>query len=283
MKKIIIIAIILVIGGFVSLKYLYQNTFPVFNPEDGKKLPIIMYHHMSEKEKLLNKFAISPKEFENDLIYIKEQGYETITVEQLLNYVYENEPLPEKPIMITFDDGQESFYTYAFPLLKKYKMSAVLSIVGSFTEAFSKNEDHNVDYSYLTWAQINEISNTPNVEIANHTYNLHSIEKGRKGCSKKSNENIEEYKEFLKNDILKLQNDILMYTGYKASTFTYPFGKFSKETKNILKEFGFSAILTCAEIVNTIDKNNPDFLFNLGRFNRPHNISTEQFFKKVLK
>lgn len=281
--QIIIIFFILIVFLYISFKYLYINTTPCYNTEDGKKLPIIMYHQISEKDKLLNKFSISPKQFEKDMLYLIEKGYESISIKQLLNHVYEDEPLPEKPIIITFDDGHESFYTYIYPILKKYNLKAVLSIVGSFTNAFSENEDHNIDYSYLTWEELNEMANSPYVEIGNHTYDLHSIDKGRKGCTKKECENIDTYRKFLEKDILKLQQEILNYTGYEAKVFTYPFGRYSKETKGIIKDFGFSAILTCAEIVNTIDKNNPDFLFSLGRFNRPHGINTKDFFEKILK
>ncbi len=242
-----------------------------------------MYHHIIKNKDRQNKFAISPEQFESDLKYIKEQGFETITTNDLIAYVYEDMPLPEKPIMITFDDGHESFYSYVYPLLKKYDMKAVLSIVGNYTETYSKNEDHNIAYSYLTWKQINEMANSKYVQIGNHTYNLHSTDKGRAGCSKKQGETLEQYKEFLAKDILKLQQDIANFTGYACNTFTYPFGKFSKETKDILKEFGFLAILNCAEVVNTIDKDNPEFLYNLGRFNRPNEISTAEYFQKILK
>lgn len=281
--KLISILLALILGMFFSFKYLYNNSVPVFNEENGQKLPIIMYHHIIEKQDRLNKFAITPAQFENDLKYLKENGFETITIKELVAHVYDNSPLPEKPIIITFDDGQESFYEYAYPLLKKYNMSAVLSIVGSFTDTYSEIEDHNVIYSYLTWKEINEMSNSPYVEIANHTYNMHSVDKGRKGCSKKAGESLEQYRAVLEEDILKLQNEILMYTGHEAITFTYPFGKFSKETKDILKDFGFSAIFNCAEVVNVIDKSNPDFLYNLGRFNRPHGINSADFFAKIFK
>ncbi|WP_250278518.1 polysaccharide deacetylase family protein [[Clostridium] colinum] len=288
-KKIIInvtLFLVLLFNLILSFSYLYNNTTPCYNNVDNDtaiKLPIIMYHHILENEKRLNDFTISPQQFEKDIIYIKEKGYETISVKQLLDYVYNNKPLPEKPIMITFDDGHESFYEYIYPLLKEYDLKAVLSIVGSFTDTFSKNEDHNINYSYLTWKQINELSDSGYVEIGNHTYDLHSTDKGREGCKKKSLESFEEYKSFLSKDVLKLQDEILNYTGYNSNIFTYPFGKYSKETKEIIKELGFSVIFNCAQVVNLVDKNNPDFLYNLGRFNRPNGISTEQFFKDILK
>lgn len=273
------ITVILILSYFL---YNETKTTPVYNTEDGKSLPIIMYHQITNKGSNLNKYAITPEQFENDLKYLQNEGFETINMTDLLSHIYDKTPLPEKPIIITFDDGYESFYEYIYPMLKKYNMKAVVSIVGSFTDEFSKNEDHNINYSYLTWKQINEMQNSGYVEIQNHTYDLHKIEKGRKGVSKKNEESLNQYEEFLKSDILKLQEEILMYTGHKPNTMTYPFGHFSKETKNIIKDMGFLAILTCAEKLNYI-KSDTEWLYSLGRFNRPYGVSTESFFNKILK
>lgn len=287
-KKIIIniiIFLILLFSLIFSFKYLYNNAKPCYNETSSNniELPIIMYHHISKISARLNDFTISPQQFEKDMLYLKEKGYNTISVKELLDYIYNNKPLPNNPIMITFDDGHESFYEYIYPLLKQYDLKAVLSVVGSFTDTYTKNEDHNINYSYLTWQQINELADSRYVEIGNHTYNLHSIDKGRKGCTKNSSENIQQYKNMLTKDVMKLEDEILNYTGTTSKIFTYPFGRYSKETKEIIKDLGFSVIFNCEERVNILDKNNPDFLYNLGRFNRPHGISSEQFFKNILK
>lgn len=282
----ITIFLILLFTLIFSFNYIYSNTTPCYNNNSNNnniKLPIIMYHHISKNNARLNDFTISPEQFEKDMIYLKEKGYETISVKQLLDYIENNSPLPEKPIMITFDDGHESFYEYIYPILKQYDLKAVLSVVGSFTDTFTENEDHNINYSYLTWKQINELSDSGYVEIGNHTYDLHSVDKGRKGCSKNPGEDIEQYKNFLTKDVMKLQEKILNYTGNNLKIFTYPFGRYTKETKQIIKDLGFSVIFSCEERVNIIDKNNSEFLYNLGRFNRPNGISSEQFFEKVVE
>lgn len=82
------------------------------------KLPTLMYHGIRKSTSAQNKYVISPDEFESDLKYIKENGYETIVVADLLEYFDNGKALPKKPIMITFDDGCLNNYTYAFPLLK---------------------------------------------------------------------------------------------------------------------------------------------------------------------
>ncbi len=269
----------------VCFRYLYANTTPVINTSIKKPLPVIMYHHVSEKESLLNKYTVSVEELESDLVYLLENGYTTISINELLTYMYDGGSLPQKPILLTFDDGHESFYHYVFPLLKKYNAKAVVSVVGSFTDAYSTNEDHNIDYSYLTWKQINEMANTPYVEIGNHTYNMHSLQNeldGRKGCDIIKGEDLDSYTKKLVEDVSRVENNILNYTSYKSSVFAYPFGIFSQETKDIIKGMGFPVILTCAELVNYIDPENDDFLYNLGRFNRDSGLTSYEFFKNIL-
>lgn len=281
-NKIWIVFIILFIIMCACFRYIYDNTAPVVNMSTKKALPVIMYHHISEKDNLLNKYTISPTELENDLIYLRDNGYTTISIQDLLNYMYDDGMLPDKPILLTFDDGHESFYHYAFPLLKKYDAKAIVSVVGSFTDTYSKNKDHNIDYSYLTWKQIHEMANTKYVEIGNHTYDMHSTENGRKGCDINSGEDLESYKKILVEDVMRVENNILNYTGYKSSVFAYPYGIFSNETKEIIKELGFEVILTCGEVVNYIDKEDDSYLTNLGRFNRASGINTYEFFSKIL-
>ena len=81
-------------------------------------LPVIMYHHILESSKLLGAYVITPTELENDFKWIQKEGYTPVVVADLLAYVHNDVPLPEKPIMITFDDGYESNYVYAYPLLQ---------------------------------------------------------------------------------------------------------------------------------------------------------------------
>ena len=98
--------------------------------EDTVRLPIIMYHSIQKNNKAKSKFIITPEEFEGDLKYIKDNGYTTIVMQDLIDFVYENKELPEKPIMLTFDDGYYNNYLYAFPLVKQYECKIILSPIG---------------------------------------------------------------------------------------------------------------------------------------------------------
>ena len=81
---------------------------------DSVKLPVIMYHSLLKDEKLQNDYTVSPTLFENDLKYLTENGYTTVVVNDLTDYVYGKKSLPEKCIMLTFDDGYYNNYYYDF-------------------------------------------------------------------------------------------------------------------------------------------------------------------------
>ena len=248
--------------------------------EDYIDVPIIMYHSILKDPSRSNKYTVTPAVLEEDLKYIKDKGYTTVTIADLISYVYDDSPLPEKPIVLTFDDGHYNNYGYLFPLLEKYDMKAVISIVGSYTDKFTETDEANLNYSYLRWKDIKELMDTGRIEFQNHTYNLHSNTGKRIGTKKIKGETDEHYKSILKDDILKLQQEFEENTNYTPKCFTYPFGGISNASLDIIKELGFKASLSCEQGINKLTKN-PNSLYLLKRYNRPSYISTYNFFQKI--
>lgn len=239
-----------------------------------------MYHSILKDPSRSNKYTVTPAVLEEDLKYIKDKGYTTVTIAALISYVYDDKPLPEKPIVLTFDDGHYNNYGYLFPLLEKYDMKAVISIVGSYTDKFTETDEANLNYSYLRWKDIKELMDTGRIEFQNHTYNLHSNTGKRIGTKKIKGETDEHYKNILKDDILKLQQEFEENTNYTPQCFTYPFGGISNASLDIIKELGFKASLSCEQGINKLTKN-PNSLYLLKRYNRPSYISTYNFFQKI--
>lgn len=247
--------------------------------EDYIELPIIMYHGITKRQKCLGKYVISLEEFESDLRYINTNGYTTVFVKDVIDYVYNNTPLPSKPLMITFDDGYYNNYLYAYPLLKQYECKMVLSPIGKCVDVYSQKDDKNPNYAHTSWDDINEMIQSGLVEIQNHSYDMHTTKK-RNGAKKIIGESNEGYKKVLSEDLMKMQDAIVNNTGIQAEAFTYPFGAVSNDSINILKELGFKAALTCEGKINQIT-HNKDCLYKLNRFIRPHNISAEELFIKI--
>lgn len=247
-----------------------------------KRLPVIMYHQLTDSYAQTGPYVILSQQFEADMRYIKSRGYTSVTAQQLIDYANNRGALPEKPILITFDDGYESFVTYAQPILDELDMYAVVSIIGSVAQTFTDTPDHTIRYSHLSWEGIQRLSKDPHVEIGNHTYNLHTLDRGRRGCRIKSGEEVGAYQSMLTADLSKTQEMISKYTGAPAKTFAYPFGARCSQSEAVLQQMGFQVVLTCEEKVNRITNENSDWLRAIGRFNRPSGQNSEQFFQKIL-
>lgn len=242
------------------------------------KLPVIMYHSILSSPSRCGTYVISPQEFEADLKYLQANGYTAVTVQDLIEYVYHGAPLPEKPVMLTLDDGYYNNYIYAYPLLKKYNMKAVLSIIGKYTDQYTVSHEENAFYSHVTWSEVIEMSDSGYVEIQNHSYDLHTITKDRSASMRVSGESMNHYETVLFTDSIRLQSLVDNYTRLLPTAYAYPFGLVSKESAGVLKQIGFKATLSCTPGINTITKD-PECLFMLKRNLRPHGYSAESLLK----
>lgn len=265
----------------MAIVSLAVTVFAVQQSKTEIKLPIIMYHHISKNYKALGDYVISQKQFESDIKYLKSQGYTTINTSDLLDFVNDKKAPPPKPCMITFDDGFLSTAEYALPLLKKYDMKAVVSIIGKEAQFYTETDDANPEYAYINWQTAANLQKDGTLELQCHTYNMHELWP-RNGCSRKYGESEQNYSEALKSDIEEFQSKFSQSVGKRADAFAIPFGAYSKTTVEILQKLGFNVIFTCTEKVNTLT-GDPSELLLLGRYNRPSGITSAMFFEKILK
>ena len=285
LKKVltILLLIVFMLGAFGYVRYLVPQgiVLTVATPNEGVLVPIIMYHSVYENPAQAGDYEITPQTLEADMRYLQEHGYTPIFVTELIAYVYNDVSLPEKPVILSFDDGYYNNLTEVLPLLEKYDMKAIVSVVGSFSDRSTAEEQQNPAYSYLTWDNMTELSVSNRVEVGNHSYNMHSLESSRRGTLKKWGESDEQYADAFTKDISKLQGKIKESINYAPVTFAYPYGFISKESVPLLKDMGFKAALSSYEKPNYITKD-PELLYHLNRYNRPYNISTDKFMKKAL-
>ena len=265
---------------FPSLRPAAYTSSPVEQEETA--VPILMYHGLLKDPVRTGKYIITPSQFESDLKYIQEHGFTTISMTQLIDYVDHGIPLPENPVILTFDDGYYNNYFYAYPLLQKYQMKATISIIGKQTDDYSSRDENNAYYSHCTWDQLREMVNSGLIEVQNHTYNLHTNTKGRNGCAKNARESLEDYTAMLTGDVGQLQREIQEEIGILPNTFTYPFGSFTKETRQIIRGMGFRATLSSESGVSKITRD-PECLYMLKRFLRTSDHSAAEYLSTVKK
>ena len=247
----------------------------------GVKIPIVMYHSILKDKAYHGKYVISPDALESDILYLKEHGYTTVLPQDLIAYT-QGEEMPEKPVILTFDDGYYNNYLYAFELAKKHDCKFLISPIGYFSDLYTESGEHNGYYTHCTWDHLKEMTDSGLVEVGNHSYDLHKSSGKFVGVRKSAGETEEQYRERLTKDLEQAQNAIKDGIGAEAKTFVYPFGAVSKTTPDILKKMGFSVTMTCKETVSRITRD-PESLYGLGRYLRPSGMSSREFFEKRMK
>ena len=277
MKKRFIAFILLLVSALGMI--FFVNATPA---ECGEKpteapidLPIIMYHRTNSSG--AGTYNVLPSMLEDDLEWIKTNGYTTIHVIDLIAFQKYGVPLPPKPIMLTFDDGYYSNYVNAFELLKKHNMKAVYAIVGAYTDEAEK--PWKVKFPHLTYAQIKEMHESGLIEIQNHTYDLHKTG-NRLGIRIKKGESVADYEEMLREDFLRNHNQLKEKTGAVCTAVVFPYGVYCKEALVLMQKIGYNVGITCNGGINKITKDS--CLLELKRFNRPADESVEKILRKYI-
>ena len=135
----------------------------------NSNLTILMYHDLTNDPSRTNSMTITADRFRLDMEFLQEFGFTPLLPADLVAITQSKQSLPEKPIMITFDDGYHSNYAYAFPVLQSTGMKATIAVVAhNIRSAATLQQPSNM----LTWEEIQEMVSSGSVEIGSHTYKL---------------------------------------------------------------------------------------------------------------
>ena len=275
MRKILFILALMLITPTIT-----HATAPLEAPT-GTEVPVIMYHLITERPKYIGKYGVTPAELEDDLVYLKTNGYTTVFMQELINHVNHGTPLPEKPIVLTFDDGNFSDYQYLLPLLEKHDMKAVIAIIGKATEECTvlMEQYPTARQSNLSWPHVKELHASGRVEVQNHGFNVH----GKGGSGERKGESLEAYHARLYEDLKKVQDLCIQHIGLAPTTFVYPLGIMGKESRTVLEKLGMSASLSCHEGITIVRQGDHDCLFKMHRYNRPSGQPVKVILDKIAK
>lgn len=276
----VVLTLFLTAVGLFSY-FTQSGNIEVINTQSGVRLAVIMYHSVLKDESLSGKYVITPSELENDIEYLLSRGFTFVSVHEIAAFCNEGAPLPEKPVMLTFDDGCYNNYGYVLPILEKYGAKAVFCVVGEYTDRYTEENVANMTYGYMRWSEISDLIKSPYAEVANHSYGFHHNNGSRNGSKRKSGESKEEYTRIFRADTEKVQSRFIENCAFEPYIYAYPFGAYSEESSDILKDMGFKATLSCNEGINIIEPGGD--LYLLKRFNRPSGISSAEFFSRVYK
>lgn len=191
------------------------------NREVSLNIPVLLYHEIRENK---DDYSISPSQFASHMEWLYQNGYKTLIFNEL-DGIIRGGRSDNKYVIITFDDGSVTFMEHAFPLLSEYGFKAVMNIIGKRTLK---------DRSVISIDELREPVDSGMVEIGCHTFELHTP---LTECTETA----------IKNDIEKFREHIDKTFGIKTEVFAFPYGKYDKKTVRIIRELGFSYILTSDE------------------------------------
>lgn len=283
---VILLAVLALTGLFLHMKLpavtAVSMAAPVIDSREEVDLPVLMYHGITDDPARVDEYFILTEDFEKDLQWLRDHGYTAVSFQQLADYAEKGSRLPEKPVLITFDDGYYNNYEKAFPLLQKYNTKAVINLIGSESDLYSNQVFRPEGGGNVTWGEAANMADSGLVEIGNHTYDLHNNDGvsagGRKGADRLPGESYEDYRKALLEDLGRNQRLIAEAVGQPALVFAWPYGAWPTDgsANPILKELGFKGSLTSYQIMNTIRRNDPDSLFGLKRFLRTPDFLLEE-------
>jgi peptidoglycan/xylan/chitin deacetylase (PgdA/CDA1 family) len=197
---------------------------PVVLP-DEVEVPILMYHYVSElppdADVYRRDLTVSPEAFEAQLEYLDKAGYHPMTLADLYLYLTEGYPLPEKPIVLTFDDGYRDAYEVVFPRLLDHGFPGTFFVLA--TPAHYESE------AYLTWAQMKEMSDAG---MAIEAHGRDHVDLRNRSW------------DFLVYQILGIREAIEYHTGRTPHFFCYPSGQRDANVIRVLESTGYQAAVT---------------------------------------
>lgn len=228
-------------------------------------LPVIMYHGILKNPSRHGKYIIYPQEFEDDIHWLYHNGYQSVGIREILDYVENGVMLPEKPVLLTFDDGHYNNVFYAEPILEKYQMKAVMFAVGEFCDKTQTEGGENPNFSYIAWSELTRMQHSGIWDIQNHTYRLHQNKNGKNGVARIRGESEEAYRARLREDFDEMTRRIAECTGETPLAFAYPFGQMSETADQILSELGCKMTFSCTDGVAELRRGDPMCLSRIKR------------------
>lgn len=235
-----------------------------------RRVPVLMYHHFVEVS--TTDTEVSAARFREQMTALRDHGFTAITVREMLDYVEHGADLPEKPVLITMDDGYTSNLTVAAPILAELGMRATVFVIGvNEGEACYLHTGKPFAAARFSYEEAAPWVEKGIIDVQSHTFDLHQLAKnsfsGREGVLPLTGESASDYREALLSDCRAFAQRRAGRAATELLALAYPFGYCSPQADAILREAGIPITFTIAEHGNVLRRGKPDTLRRLGRFN----------------
>jgi biofilm PGA synthesis lipoprotein PgaB len=232
-----------------------------------RNLVVLAYHDIAEPaQALMPDFAVTPAHFQEQIAWLQEHGRHFVSVDQVIAARAGRAPLPSNPVLVSFDDGFRSVYTTAFPVLKRYKIPAVLGLVGSWLTPESGPVHFGDDLvgreRFLSWEQLRTLVASGLIEPASHTYDLHRGIPGnpqgnsepavttRLYGSEQGYESETAYRHRLRADLAQNSSTLERQLGRRPRVVVWPYGRYNQTASAVASELGMPVGLSLDDGAN---------------------------------
>ncbi len=243
-----------------------------------KKIVALAYHDVVDRKDQLTSDGITLDTLINHFEWLLASGYQPVSISNLIAARAGEKTLPNKPILLCWDDGYTSFFTHVMPLLKAYNFPAVLALVGNWMSA---GENGTVLYGsthvprgkFLSWQQVMAVHQSGLVEIASHSMNLHSALLADSSGDMlpaaithafdpeaSQYESDVEYRGRIRMDLESNSRLIAQHLGERPRVMVWPFGRYNEVALEIAHDVGMEVTLTLDPVSGTVEN-----LMALGR------------------
>ena len=238
---------LIIVSSFLALTVAVQPGLA------AEKFISIVYHDIPEKAAVDDDNTRA--EFIKQLEYFRTHGYQFISAQDVIAASKGQKKLPEKAILLTFDDAYLSFYKFVFPVLKLYRYPAVLSVVTSWIDG--KKPSFYAGKEFMNWDQIKEVAASGLVTIASHSNDLHKYVKSNPAGNEeesgytfiynnqtKKYESESEFRTRIREDLKKNLDIFAQKLKFRPHVMTWPYGAYNKIALEEAKKLGFDVFLT---------------------------------------
>ena len=247
-----------------------------------KDVPVLMYHNIAEEP---NDMTVTPETFRMHMETLAENGYTAVTLDDMVNYVYSGGELPEKPVLITFDDGYYSNYEYAYPVLSELGMKAVIFTVGT---SFGKTTYLDTDAPitpHFGEKEAKEMTNSGVISLQSHTYDMHRSENYEKNArydmGQLAGETEEEYIDTVREDLIMSREFLENLREDNVLALSYPKGKITDNAARIAVEEGYTVTFSTNWGVQELVRGLGQSLYAVKRNHISNDVTSERLLEIV--
>ena len=210
-KRLALIVLAVILAGAAICTYIMYSA--------KNAVPVLNYHQINDRDE--NALTVHTDQFEAQMKYLADNGYHTITPEDMVDAWENGKELPDKPVIITFDDGYADNYRNAYPILKKYNLQGTIFLISDFVSTYP---------NYLTWTQAEEMQESGLINFESHTLSHEQLDSTSP--------------EETWNQVDGSKKALEWHLGKEINFLAYPCGSYDEELQRMVKDAGYKGAFT---------------------------------------